>query len=404
MDAKLKKQLIITFFISYLAYISNYLIRQTLSVSGVALVAGGFLDEAELGILGNVFFWAYAFGRFFGGPLSDRVSPHLFMGGGMIIMAVSMFLFGRFFGFAAEVVLWGVNALAQSMLWGSVLRTMHRVLPEEKRTKYMAVYTTCIGAGMLVPVIVCPFLEEAGGVQLSFTAAALYTLVMAAAFMLTPATHIKETVVRKEKKPGFFTLIKDPSIRETLIPAAVHGLVKDNVTYWASLYFVARFGIDIKTSLWFVMLIPLLAILGRLSAPLVIRLCGKSERKTLTFCFIGIIVGTLPALILPGGQGSFVFPLLAALGLGIITMLVHVQNLVLLSEFPMRYGGKGLIATVSGVLDLFSYVFAGIGTLTYGFILKYFDFFWMFLSWIVLAAFAAVYLLFKAVRKPAVKT
>lgn len=395
MDSKQKKQLILTFVVGYLAYISNYLIRQTLSVSGVALVAGGLLDEAQLGILGNVFFWVYAFGRFFGGPLSDRVSPHLFMGTGMILMSVSMFLFGRFFGFPAEVFLWGVNAAAQSMLWGSVLRTMHRVLPEEKRTKGMAVYTTCIGVGMLLPILICPFLEEIGGVQLSFTFASAYTLVTAVAFMFLPAAHIREAERPKSKRPRFFALMKDPAIRIYLIPAAVHGLVKDNVTYWASLYFVARFGIDLKTSIWFVMLIPLLAVIGRLVAPFVIKLCKNDEHRTMAVCFVGIVIGALPALLLPGGTGSALYPLLAAIGLGVITLLVHVQNLVLLSQFPMRYGGQGLIATVAGVLDLFSYLFAGIGTLAYGFILKYFDFFWMFLSWVVLAALAAAYLFWK---------
>lgn len=399
MDSRAKRTLFVTFFVCYLGYLSNYLIRQSLSVSGVALAANGILDEAQLGIIGNAFFWIYALGRFLTGRLEDKYSPHLIIGGGMALMAVSVFFFGRFYSFTADLFFWSMNAFGQSLLWGAILRTMYRVTNEKNRTTIMALFTTCIGMGSVLAIAVCPLLQDLGGVTLTFTVIAAYTLIAAIAIFFLPATHFETAKNTGSLFKNFVALMKDRKVRGNLLPAFAHGVIKDNIIYWISLYLVAKFGLDVKSSIGFALLIPLLGIAGRLISPLVIRLFRGDEKKTMIFCFLGCAAAALPAFLVPGGTGQLSLALFAAAGLGLATLLVNIINQVLLSSFPMRYSKDGHTSTVAGIMDLAAYLGSGIGTTVYGFVIKFADYSWMFLSWIVLSGLVAVLLLLRQKRK-----
>lgn len=43
-----------------------------------------------------------------------------------------------------------------------------------------------------------------------------------------------------------------------LLPAMVHGVMKDNISLWMTVYVMDQFGVDLNASAYFILLIPAL--------------------------------------------------------------------------------------------------------------------------------------------------
>ena len=71
-----------------LGYGIFYIVRLTLSVAKKPMVDAGILDVTEIGIMGSVMFYVYAFGKFTNGFLSDRANIKRFMSTGLLVSAI----------------------------------------------------------------------------------------------------------------------------------------------------------------------------------------------------------------------------------------------------------------------------------------------------------------------------
>ena len=63
-------------------------------------------------------------------------------------------------------------------------------------------------------------------------------------------------------------LLTDKKVRGILLPAMFHGTMKDNISLFMALYFADRFAINLESSAWYVLLIPVVGLIGRLAYPL----------------------------------------------------------------------------------------------------------------------------------------
>ena len=128
------------FTVCYLAYTLIYVARLNLSVSSTCFIEAQILDSAGIGLLGGVFSVIYAFSRLINGYISDNISPRRMIGVGLLIVGISNICMGLLPGIAGVVVLWGLNAFGQSMLWGPILRIVANTYDEQtakKITSYM---------------------------------------------------------------------------------------------------------------------------------------------------------------------------------------------------------------------------------------------------------------------------
>ena len=120
----MKNQKTRIFCVCYFAYLFIYVARLNLSMAAPGLKDLQILTTEQIGLLGSAFSVIYACGRLLSGILSDRIAPWKMISVGLVLCGISNLCFGMFPPFAAILLLWGVNALAQSMLWGSVLRIL----------------------------------------------------------------------------------------------------------------------------------------------------------------------------------------------------------------------------------------------------------------------------------------
>ena len=101
-----------------------YFGRVNISVALPLLAVELNVSRAEVGILGTVFFWTYAFGNFLWGEVGSHVRPFYVIGFGLLASALVNLAFGFQSTLAAMLLLWGMNGLAQAGGWSPMARIL----------------------------------------------------------------------------------------------------------------------------------------------------------------------------------------------------------------------------------------------------------------------------------------
>jgi len=98
-----------------LGYAFFYTCKLGMSIAKKPLLDAGILDVKQMGIIGAVLLYVYAFGKFTNGFLADRVNVRRFMSTGLLVSAIINLIFGMTNYFFLFVILWGLNGWFQSM-------------------------------------------------------------------------------------------------------------------------------------------------------------------------------------------------------------------------------------------------------------------------------------------------
>ena len=376
----MKKQTSRIFSVCYLAYLFIYVARLNLSMAAPGLKELRILSMEQIGLLGSVFSVVYACGRLLSGILSDRIAPWKMISAGLLLCGISNLCFSLFPPFAAILLLWGVNALAQSMLWGSILRILSAVYPEtvaKKRASYMA---TTVASGNLMGILLNSELISRFGLSWAFVVPGGITL--AISLLVVCYTHRIQPAVRQAKKMRFGALLKNSSVRQMLLPALIHGVLKDNISLWMTVYVMDCFGVDLQKSSYYILLIPVLGFAARMLAPELYRIAGERERPVLAWGFGVCIGGSLLLVFLASSTW------LAVGYLSLVYMAVSVMNACFLSFFPLQFAREGTVASVSGIMDFATYLGTGLSSMAFGILIESCGYSAMFLTWTLLCGIA----------------
>lgn len=364
------------FIVCYLAYLFIYVARLNLSMAAPGLKDLHILTMEQIGLLGSVFSVVYACGRLFSGVLSDRIAPWKMISAGLLLCGVSNLCFGMFPPFSAILLLWGANALAQSMLWGSILRILSAIYPAaiaKKRASYMA---TTVAAGNLVGILLNSALISRLGLSWAFVVPGGITLAISL-LVVCNTSHIRPTAVETAKQP-FSSLLKQSAVRKMVIPALLHGVLKDNISLWMAVYVMDVFGVDLEKSSYSILLIPILGFLARLLAPELYRKAGEREQTLLVWGFAACMAGSMLLVFLAASSW------LAVVYLSLVYMAVSVMNACFLSFFPLRFTREGAVASVSGIMDFATYLGTGISSMVFGAMIEGYGYSAMFITWAIL--------------------
>ncbi len=389
MNLSNKRKLLI-FIVCYLAYVSIYIARLNLTQVAPALIAMQKIDNTQIGLLGGVFSCIYACGRFINGNLSDRISPYIMIGAGLLLSGVSNVVVGFLPPFFAMLVLWGTNAYAQSMLWSSVIKTLSLMHAPEVAKKKASLMVTSVATGNIFGIVFNTALINKFGANYAFFIPGVLTLVFAVCIVCTTKAVDFEKATAK-KQISFKELFLDKSIRTVTLPAFFHGAIKDNISLWMTVYFIDKFEIDLNAASLFVLFIPTVGLLGRLLYTPLYKLCKQNEHAVSVVSFIACAV--LSVLMCIASQ-----PLLAAVCLGLIYAAVSLINTSMLSIFPIGFAAVGKDATVSGLMDFITYGGASVASFLYGFSIESLGYNSMYISWIVICVLSAL-LLYNMARK-----
>ena len=373
----MKKRSGTIFLICYLAYVFIYVARLNLSMAAPSLKTLSILDTAQIGLLGSMFSVVYACGRLLSGILGDKTAPWKMISAGLILCGLSNLCIGLFPPFPAFLLLWGVNAFAQSMLWGPILRILSSIYPSDIAKKKASYMGTAVASGNMVAILLNTELINRLGAQWAFLVPGGITLVLSGLVAIRTQKIVPEEPAAAGQ--GYRGLLRHKALRRMLIPAVIHGVMKDNISLWMTVYVMERFGIDLAQSAYFILLIPALGFVGRMIAPTLYRWSNGQEKPLLVVSYLACAVFSLLLILLPFSAWA------AVIYLSMIYMAVSVINACLLAFFPIQFSAEGHVASVSGIMDFATYLGTGLSAMIYGVMIDSLGFQSMFLSWILLS-------------------
>ena len=167
------------------AYTMYYVCRMTLGVVKQPIIDGGVLSAGELGVIGSVFYFVYAAGKFTNGFIADYCNIRRFMAWGLGVSAVINLILGVLgllhgtLGIASIVMLvlfallWGVNGWAQSMGAPPGTISLSRWFPLNKRGTMYSIFSSTPSFGKALTMIATGFIVAMAGWQWGFIAAAI---------------------------------------------------------------------------------------------------------------------------------------------------------------------------------------------------------------------------------------
>lgn len=383
----------IIFAVCYLSYCSIYIARVNLSVASPELISLGALTSAQFGLLGSVFSIVYACGRLISGRLSDRYPPYVMICAGLAAAGISNLVFGFLPPFPALLVLWGCNAFAQSMLWGSVLRIVTAIYPPEIVRQYTSLMVTTVSTGTIVGFLLDAQCVTRIGLPFAFFLPGLFCLFCCLLTALFTGKIHPTASGHSEKAPSLRGQFTGNDYRSKFLPAFLHGIMKDNISLWLPAFFVFRYRIDLQQISLFVIIVPAVGLIGRLAYPAFFKLCGSRDEVVTR---IGFVICALASVLLCTDIPS---PILTAAAFGLLYAAVSMINTSFLSIYPIRFAGKNLVATVSGIMDFLTYLGAAVGSAVYGALVEPLGYSVIFVSWAVVSVAGLILVLFSDWKK-----
>ncbi|MEG1869150.1 MAG: MFS transporter, partial [Clostridiales bacterium] len=242
-------------------YIMVYLCRLNFSSAVLKISAAMDVTTAAMGVVGSLFFIAYALGQLINGFIGDRVSPVKFIivaiiGTGAINIAMT---------FADSLwlikILWVLNGYFQSVFWGSCNRLLSYYYGSQEHH--------IISTGMSLSMVMSYILSWAIlGKLLVESSWQNYFLIpgIIAGFML-----IVWFIFAKFEKTVFTSTAKNQTLNRKDLLATMNkellwlicltciftGLVKEGIGLWAPVIFLTILGGNINQSLLLIVFIPL---------------------------------------------------------------------------------------------------------------------------------------------------
>lgn len=374
------------FFLFYFGYMAIYIARLNLSMASPAMLQDGILTEVQLGFIGSAFSVVYSCGRLFNGVLGDRLAPWLLITAGLLLTGCANLLLGFLPPYFLFLLLWCLNAFGQSMLWSSMLRSMTGLYGKARTDKKAPILGTSIALGNILGILLASWLVSGFGIRAAFLVPGCLT-VLTGLVCLRVLPGLPEAPKPPKQEFPLVRFVRDKRIRGQMLPALFHGVIKDNISLWMAVYFLDRFAIDLESSAWYVLLIPLISLASRFLYPVCYRLLGRRENLISMVCFaVSAALSVALCLELP-------HPIAGALCLSLLYALISMINTSLLSMFPLRFAKENMVSSVSGLADFATYLGAGIGSAVYGFIIARYGYLPMFASWAVLCIVSVILVL-----------
>ncbi len=383
LDTKNSKKLI---YLCSLAYFVSYLTRINFAAVIAAIISDGYIDKTSAGAVTTVGFITYGVGQLISGKLGDRFDPKRLMTLGFCVTAAMNLLIPFVGGAALMCLVWGINGLAQSLMWPPMLKIMKTAMSEDDfnkgcvRTNLGSTIAT-IAIYVLAPAVISVWSWK--GV---FFITAVCGAVMAVVwfFVLTEiekSADIKYMLVKSGRTKKKYSLTMPVGLFIlTLAAIFFQGILRDGVTTWLPTYICESFGLSSEKSILTSAVIPAFSYLSLRICSFIYNKIGKKPYRCALMIFA---VGAAAAimLVLFGSRAVILTALMAAL----IVACMYGVNLVLISFIPGIYGNNENMSALSGTLNFMTYV--GSAAASYGFALLSDGFGWngTVVSWIAIA-------------------
>ncbi len=345
-----------------------YTCRLSLSVAKKPMLDEGILSVEQMGIIGAVLLYVYAFGKFFNGFLSDRANIRRFMSIALLCSALANLAFGFLNGFLLFAVLWGLNGWFQSIGSApSVVSICQWFSNKERGTRY-GIWAGAHNLGEGMTFIGTALIVEALGWRWGFWGPG-FACIIIAIFMFSflsdrPQTyglpHVSD--YRQDFSAGKPTdasigaqqlaVLRHPIVWVLGLSSACMYMARYGINSWGIFFLQEGKGYSLVEAASAMAAYPIMGLLGAICSGLVSDRFFGARRNVPTLLYGLLLVGSLVLLyVSPPGQLWMDAVALGAFGFAIGGLIVFLAGLIAVDIMP-----TGAAGAVKGVIGLFSYL------------------------------------------------
>jgi len=342
-----------------------YIGRLTISVAKKPMMDAGILDATQLGIIGSLLFYTYAFGKLTNGFLADRANIAKFMSTGLGVSAVINLLFGFTSVFWIFAVLWAVNGWFQSMGSAPAVVSVTQWFSKKERGTYYGIWAASHNIGEGLTFIGTATIVSIWGWRAGFIVPGVICLIVAAILFFTlkdrPETYglpnineFKglEKVQKKSLKDLELAVLKSPVVIKIGISATFLYIVRYAIHSWGPLYLQEAKGLTMIEAGSIMGIATMFGLAGAMFSGWFSDKYFNSKRgKPALFMALLQIVSLILIYFLPAHSdilGTAAFGLFEfTLG----TLVVYIGGLWAVDLLPIEAAGS-----VKGIVGIFSYL------------------------------------------------
>lgn len=404
-DKLYKKLRFKSFVAGTLGYSLYYVCRTSLNVMKQPIIDSGFLDAAQLGVIGSCLLFAYAIGKFVNGFLADHSNIKRFMATGLLVSALCNFLMGALgfwegaasatgIGmFLAFAVIWAISGWSQSMGSPPAIIALSRWYPISQRGTFYGFFSASHNIGEWLSFLFVGLVVAAFGWQWGFfgsATAGIIGVVIIVFFMhdtpeskglapveilageMTPeeyeaaqaekkaqaaaANADKDEVSALQKK-----VLLTPGVWIIALSSAFMYISRYAINGWGTLFLQKVKGFELSEATFLISINALCGIFGTVLSGWFSDKLFKGDRRYPALLF-GALNTVALCIFLYGGNSWWVNALAMVLfGTAIGVLICFLGGLMAVDLVPRKASGAAL-----GVVGMASYAAAGIQDIVSG--------------------------------------
>lgn len=363
-----------------LVYFVSYFSRKDFAAVMAGMISSDIIGRENAGLVGAMLFVFYGVGQLLSGYLGDRIKPKLLIIIGLSSTAVCNILM-PVIPSGVMIVVWGINGLAQAMLWPPIVRILSTYLDHNTFVMANLAVTAAAHLATIVLYVFAPICLVYMSWQTVFYTASVLAIVSCLLFALTlerilpdeacvsPVLSADNSLGAKASQDkaegeGIITLLGESGIFTVLICIITCGFLRDGIESWLPTLYSEAFGKDVAESTLLSIILPIFSVISiTIVTALHKRRMFNNEIVGAAILFGSALISAALLAVFISLQGS-VFGIISLILAAYICAAMHGVNFLLISCLPGRFARFGRAATVSGVCN--SCIYVGAAASTYG--------------------------------------
>ena len=387
-DKRYRRLAFESFVAATVGYSLYYVCRTSLNVMKKPIIDSGFLDAAELGVIGSALLFAYAIGKAVNGFVCDYCNIKRFMATGLAVslaVNLAMGLLGFVDSavptaviFGIFVVLWAINGWSQSMGSPPAIISLSRWFPLSRRGTFYGIFSASHNLGEFFSFLFVGNVVLAAGWQWGFVGSAVAGAlgVVLVLFLLHDTPQSKglpaiETIAHEKAQSDLSTreiqrqVLLTPAVWVLAGASAFMYISRYAINGWGVLFLEEVKGFDSQTAVWIVSINALLGIFGTVLSGWFSDSLFKGDRRVPALIF-GVVNTVALVLFVYGGNALWVNILAMSLfGVAMGVLICFLGGLMAVDIVPRRATGAAL-----GIVGVASYIAAGLQDVISGWLIE----------------------------------
>ena len=350
--------------LGFLVYFFSYAMRLDYSATLVAIVSDLKISKtmASAAVTGS--FITYGIGQVICGFVGDKVSPVKMITVAMLGTITLNVLVSFCNSITLITILWCMNGVCQSMLWPPLVRFISEQVNNKKYADAVTIVGISASVGTMFVYLFVPMVLGFTVWRNVFRFMATFGLVIMFVWYFStrniPMGKAETTAKIGDKKTvSVWGLVLSTGLILIFFAIILQGILRDGIQTWLPSLVKEQFNLSESSSILSTAVLPVLSILSVTISNFIYHKT-RNELKTSSIMFGIAFVATIP-LCIKISVPAFVTVFLAAL----ISGCMHGVNHMLISLIPKNFSKYGMVSTLSGLLNAFTYVGASLST--YGF-------------------------------------